>query len=280
MSQKQSNADKLAQVRDTIKKEREELKLARELANDAVKNLKLENAQARKQAQELLTNLNLALATFHAKLDENKADNEKDKERFTSALEASLSKEAVASITDEQMTALGNTITAGMKKLADLLPKKTELDMGSFKIELADKLITDKDLKKVVDAIPDKITGKVELKEYGKSKDAGKYLTVRLTDGIKFLDGLRGGGGGIIPQGGGSSSTTTTDPLDGYTQGRQDLDSDPMYVGYENLTHYIITKINFTTGETLYKKGTGTLADNWADRANPTYVEANALYSS
>lgn len=282
MSQQQSNADKLKAVRDKIKAEKQELALARELAVEATNNLKLENSKATKQAQELLTQLNLALATFHAKLDEGKAESEKDKTRFTAALEAALSKEAIAKITDEQMQALGDTITAKFGELQKLLPTKKEaLSMGNFKIELADKLVTDKDVKKIVDAIPDKITGKVELKEYGKSKDAGKYLTVRLTDGIKFLDGLRGGSSGIIPQGTGGTTATAVDPLDGYTLARQDLDSDPMYVGYENKENYIIMKINFTTGETLYYAGTGGVGAVWATRATLTpYVEANALYSS
>jgi hypothetical protein len=283
MSQKQNNADKLKQFSEKVNAEKKELALARELAIEATNNLKLENAKAAKQARELMTSLNLALATFNAKLDEGKADNEKDTTRFTHALEAMLSKEAVANITDEQMQALGDTITVKLDELKKLLPsKKTSLDMGSFKIELADKLVTDKDVKKIVDAIPDKISGTVELAEYGSKQRAQEYLNVRLTNGIEFIDEPRKGGGFVVgsPGGGAGGSTTVTDPTDGMILSRQDVAGEPMYFGYEDADNFVIVEIDITVGTTLYFTGTGSVSDgtNWTGRAGHTYVEANALY--
>jgi hypothetical protein len=75
-----------------------------------------------------------------------------------------------------------------------------------------------------------------------------------------------------------TGSTAVADPLDGYTLGRQALDADPMYVGYENETDNIIVKIDFTAGTTLYYKTAGALSSTWSGRAGYTYVEPNALY--
>jgi hypothetical protein len=66
--------------------------------------------------------------------------------------------------------------------------------------------------------------------------------------------------------------------LAGYTQARLDLAGEPMYVGYENETAYIIKRINFTTGVVDYYAGSGDVGTAWAGRAGYTYVEANTLY--
>lgn len=244
MSQQQSNAQKLAQVKAQLSRQKQELKIAQQLADQSLANLKIENAKLSQQTRELLTNLNLALATFNAKLDEQKSDNEKDQTRFTAALEAVLDKQAIANITDEQMAALSETIARHYQELKKVIPTTTKLDMGNFKIELAEKLVTDKDLKKVVDAIPDSISGKVELKQYGSKQPAREYLNVRLSDGIKFIDSLSGGGGGgVIPQG-------KVDPFIEYiTQDELPNDTGVSYYGFakKDGTWYVMERDKSST---------------------------------
>lgn len=113
------------------------------------------------------------------------------------------------------------------------------------------------------------------------AKDA---IPVRLSDGKSFYQAVSVAvsqgfnSDGIISAIQGISGGAS-DILSGYTQARLDLAGEPMYVGYENISAYIIKRINFTTGLVDYYAGSGAVGTAWAGRAGYTYVEANTLYS-
>ncbi len=65
-----------------------------------------------------------------------------------------------------------------------------------------------------------------------------------------------------------------------YSLARQDLDGDPIYIGYEDIDgNFVIIETDFTNQTTLYYEGTGGIAtgSNWSGRAGHAYVEFNAL---
>lgn len=167
---------------------------------------------------------------------------------------------------------------AAQKAVAEVLDKLTPL---LTKSKGKDKPAVLKLPKKGVE-----IYGKALVKIDGNS--AANPLFVQLSDGENAVDldklfriSISTGAAGSVDSGGGTG-TTIEDPLEGYTQARVDLSGDPLYIGYENKTNYIIVKSNLTTGVVLYYKAAGHLATgtNWADRTTSlSYVEANQLYS-
>lgn len=161
------------------------------------------------------------------------------------------------------------------------------------------KGITATELKNEVDRLIEKLpkdakdSVKIEYEKAG----ATNYINVRLTDGINFYKAFGGGGGG-------GSSSPTVDTGDGvlavpvanpdgtplssggasggrwanYADARQDLASDPMYFGKEDLDgNFVIKQFGITSNTTLYYEGTGGIADAWDDRATYDYVEYNEL---
>lgn len=124
---------------------------------------------------------------------------------------------------------------------------------------------------------------KVEKQEINFPRSAKDAIPVRLSDGKSFYNAMFSAvsqgfnSDGIISAIQGISGGAS-DILSGYTQARIDLDANPMYLGYENGTAYIIKRINFTTGIEDYYTGSGAVGSAWSGRAGYTYVEANTLY--
>lgn len=111
-----------------------------------------------------------------------------------SKITSALSKDVVAKLDDKQINSLIESIN---ERTATLLSRTEDLYQKERVISLEKPIEVDglKDLlKDLVASVPKKITGEVAIK-YPKA-GADKYINVRLTNGVGFIDFFGGGGGG------------------------------------------------------------------------------------
>jgi hypothetical protein len=72
---------------------------------------------------------------------------------------------------------------------------------------------------------------------------------------------------------------TPADVLNGYELSGIDLDSDPIYLGYENADGaWYIKRINFTTKRSQYFAGTTDFETSWTAKAGLAYGNFNSIF--
>lgn len=282
LKQKQAEADA---------REAEITALSKKIASEVVSNL----SSLDKVESTLLEGIiaGLSKSVSEAVVLSNERFDKDLKDTFTQLLNAvnNNKPEKFDNSSNEKLFAKIGTALASLDSTLDSLELSPEIKLTA---------ITKDELKKEVDRILNKLPAdsKRSVTIAYENAPSTRYINVRLTDGINFYKAFGGGGGG------GGSSSPTVDTGDGvlavpvanpdgtplstggssggrwatYADARQDLASDPMYFGKEDLDgNWVIKQFGIDSNTTLYYEGTGGIDGAWADRATYDYVEYNEL---
>lgn len=159
--------------------------LAKGIATEVTESIVNSNKALSQDLRSVFAELAVELAALSRRMDEAESAPKTDFDKLFGELRDSMPKEAVASLSDDQINTIAEHIGITLSETV------SKLNLELARTNLADEVVI-KDLKpmieKVVAKIPKKIDGKVTL-AYNKAS-AKDYVNVRLTDGQAFVDSM------------------------------------------------------------------------------------------